>query len=154
MHSSSRVACAILSVMLMPVAALAQGAPAACPGLPADAGLHWEQLQGAGFVFCRALRGDGGEAFAVTLSGDSPFEPNRRNRAEEGSVGGHGAWWYRSEIAGKEDVIARETLVELGDGRLAHVTLRAGDEAQLQATMAQVGALRFGGAVDARLGSN
>lgn len=147
MNSLIRVALAAL--VLMPMAAPAQSA-AACPGLPSDSGLRWEQLAGPGFVFCRALRADGSEAFAVTLSSDSPFEPNRRNRAEEGSIGGQGAHWYRSEIASDPDAIAREALVELGPGQVAHVSLRADSEAQKAEAMRQVGALRFD---DARLSS-
>lgn len=147
MDSLIRVALAAL--VLMPMAAPAQSA-ATCPSLPSDAGLRWEQLAGPGFVFCRALRADGSEAFAVTLSSDSPFEPSRRNRAEEGSIGGEGVYWYRSEIAGDPDAIARETLVELGPDRVAHISLRADSETQKAEAMRQVGALRFD---DARLSS-
>jgi hypothetical protein len=147
MSNLYRVALAIL--MLAPGAAFAQS-PASCPSLPADTGLTWEQLDGPGFVFCRALRGDGSEAFAVTISDSSPFEPNRRNRAEPTSIAGHQGHWYRSEIAG-QSVIARETLVEVDGGGVAHISLRAADEAQKAQAMQQVQALRF---EDARLSSN
>jgi len=147
MKNLYRVAVAIL--VLAPGAAFAQS-PASCPSLPADTGLTWEQLDGPGFVFCRALRGDGSEAFAVTISDSSPFEPNRRNRAEPTSIAGHQGHWYRSEIAG-QDVIARETLVEMDGGRVAHISLRAADETQKAQAMQQAQALRF---EDARLSSN
>jgi hypothetical protein len=147
MSNLYRVALAIL--VLAPGAAFAQSL-AGCPTLPADTGLKWEQLDGPGFVFCRALRGDGSEAFAVTLSDNSPFEPNRRNRAEPASIAGHQGHWYRSEIAG-QDVIARETLVEVDGGGVAHISLRAADKAQKAQAMQQVQALRF---EDARLSSN
>ncbi len=148
MNSLIRVVLATLA--LMPMAAPAQSA-ATCPGLPAGSDLSWEQLAGPDFVFCRAMRADGSEAFAVTLSSDNPFEPSRRNRAEEGSIAGQGIYWYRSEIAGDPDAIARETLVELGDGQVAHVSLRATSEEQKAQAMRQIGALRF---ADARLSSN
>ena len=141
---------AVLAVLVLaPGVAFAQSL-ASCPSLPADTGLRWEQLDGPGFVFCRALRGDGSEAFAVTISDDSPFEPSRRNRAEPASIAGQQGHWYRSEIAG-QDVIARETLVEVNGGSVAHISLRAADEAQKTQVMQQVQALRF---EDARLSSN
>ncbi|HEX2083231.1 MAG TPA: hypothetical protein VHF86_07090, partial [Xanthomonadaceae bacterium] len=148
MNNLIRVALATL--VLMPVAAPAQSA-ASCPGLPVDAGLKWEQLAGPGFVFCRALRSDGSEAFAVTLSADSPFEPSRVDRAEEANIGGQEVHWYRSEIAGDPDAIARETLVEFGAGEKAHISLRAASDEQKAQAMREVEALRF---ADARLSSN
>ncbi len=147
MNSLIRVALATLA--LVPMTALAQSA--GCPELPPASGLKWEQMAGPDFVFCRAVRGDGSEAFAVTISGDSPFEPSRRNRAEEGSVAGQGIYWYRSEIASDPDAIARETLVELDADQVAHISLRAASEEQKAEVMRQIGALRFG---DARLSSN
>ncbi len=148
MNSLTRMALAML--VFVPLAAPAQAA-ATCPGLPDGTDLKWEQLAGPDFVFCRALRGDGSEAFAVTLSAESPFEPNRRNRAEHANVGGQSGYWYRSEIASDPDAIARETLVELGAGQMAHVSLRAASEEQKAQVMRQVESLRF---ADARLSSN
>lgn len=143
------ICAAIAALALVPLAAAAQSGT--CPGLPDGAGLTWEQLAGPDFVFCRALRADGSEAFAVTLSNNSPFEPIRRNRAEQASISGQGAYWYRSELAGAPDAIARETLVELGAGQVAHVSLRATSEEQKAQAMQQVERLRF---ADARLSSN
>lgn len=144
---------AVLLAALASFGAAAQESPGACPSLPANAGLQWETLDGPGFLFCRALRADdGSEAFAVTISADSPFEPKRGNRAEEGSIAGQPGRWYRSEIAGAENTIARETLVELDSGNVAHISLRAGSEAQLQGVLQQVSGLRF--AADQRLSSN
>lgn len=132
--------------------AMAQ-ATTTCPALPADTGLRWEKLEGPGFVFCRALRSsDGSEAFALTLSQDSPFKPNRGDRAEESVIAGTQARWYRSEIAGDRDALAREALVELDSGQVAHFSLRASDEAQLHTLMQQVGEIDF--ASDQRLSSN
>lgn len=115
-----------------------------CPTLPSDAGLRWERLDGPGFVFCRALRtSDGGEAFALTISAESPFKPSRGNRAERALIAGTQAQWYRSEIASDRDALAREALLELGNGQVAHFSLRANDKAQLQASMQQVGEISF-----------
>jgi hypothetical protein len=146
----SLITTAIAACAWMSWAAFAQS-PATCPTLPVDTGLRWEQLDGPGFLFCKALREDGSEAFAVTVSRDSPFEPQRRNRAEETRIAGQPAWWYRSEIAGQEDAIAREALVEVDDRHVAHISLRAASEEQKRQAMEQVQALRF---QDARLSSN
>ena len=152
MTMSMRMAAAIAFASCAPCA-WAQSVHA-CPALPADAGLRWETLDGAGRVFCRALRDDGSAAFTVTISDDNPFRPRGTNRAEQASIAGRKARWYRSEIASDADAIAREALVELDDGKVAHLTLRAGSETQKVEAMRQVEALRFDGAGDARLSSN
>lgn len=135
---------------LMPLAASAQSA-ATCPTLPVDAGLHWEQLDGPGFLFCKAIAGDGAEAFAVTISRESPFKPRRVDRAEDASIGGQSTHWYRSQLASEPSVIVRETLVELREDQVAHVSLRAASEQAKERAMQQVQALRF---EDVRLSSN
>lgn len=135
-------------------AAFAQSAHTAstCPSLPQGSGLKWSLLEGPGFLFCKALRDtDGGEAFAVTLSRSSPFKPRRRDRAERADIAGGDGWWYRSEIAGNDGAIARETLVEVDAQRVAHISLRAASEDAKAQAMRQVQALRF---EDARLSSN
>lgn len=144
------VSLAAALLALLPLGAAAQSA-ANCPALPVDAGLRWEQLDGPGFLFCKAIREDGGEAFAVTISRESPFKPRRNDRAESGSVAGQPAQWYRSEIAGAPGVVARETLVELREDEVAHISLRAADDAAKDRVMQQVQALRFD---DVRLSSN
>lgn len=149
MHICLRAALAALA--LVPASlAMAQSA-ANCPALPANTGLTWEQMAGPGFVFCRALRSDGSEAFAVTISGHSPFEPTRRNRAEAARIDGREAHWYRSQIATDPNAIARETLLEINGGNVAHISMRAADEEQKAQVMEQVQLLQFR---DARLSSN
>lgn len=148
MKRTSRMAFAILA--LLPMGAFAQSATA-CPSLPASDGLRWERLDGPGFVFCKALRADGSEAFAVTVSADSPFEPTRRNRAEQASIAGRSGYWYRSEIAAAPNEIARETLVEVDAQHVAHISLRATSEEQKAEAMRQVQGLQF---QDALLSSN
>jgi hypothetical protein len=150
MNSLLRVALATL--VLSPLCAFAQSTEAQCPTLPAEAGLKWELLQGPDFRFCRALRGDDSEVFAVTISGDNPFRPDRGDRAEQGSIAGHQGYWYRSQLAGDPNLIVRETLVELDSGQVAHFSVRAQDEQQKEEAMRLIGEMRF--TADQRLTSN
>src|SRR3546814_14179543 len=80
-------------------------------------------------LFCKALRDSGEEVFAVMISADSPFDPRRSNRDEETVIDGHETHWYRGEIASAPDAQVRETLIELDDGRVAHIPLRAASAA-------------------------
>lgn len=123
--------------------AAAQSAPDACPQLPASSGLTWEYKAAASTQFCRALRADGSEAFGLYIAKDSPFRPSRGNRAEQAGIDGRDMHWYRSELAGKPDVQARETLIELPDGRVAHLWIQAASQQELGDSIAQANALRF-----------
>jgi hypothetical protein len=133
-----------LACLLAAGAAQAQSA-GECPMLPGDSGLSWKALAGDDFVFCKALREDGDEVFAVTVSKDSPFDPKRSNRAEEAVIDGHEVRWYRGEIASAPDAEVREALIKLDDGRVAHISLRADSEAELASAMQEAQALRFHG---------
>lgn len=144
-------ALSVVAAMLPSQRAHAQSAAGACPSLPAGSTLTWSQLDGPGFVFCKALRSDGGEAFAVTLSKTSPFKPSRGDRAETGAIGGQKVQWYRSELASRPTELVRETLVEVDANRVAHITLQATSTEQLASTMQLAEAIDF---ADARLGSN
>lgn len=130
----------------------AQSAADACPSLPADSGLTWEYKAAASTQFCRALRADGSEAFGLYIAKDSAFKPGRANRAEEGSIDGRAVTWSRSELAGRPDVQARETVVPLPDGRVAYLWIQARSEQELGESLSRTNALRFGPA--ARLSSN
>lgn len=135
---------ALLVPVLLVMAAAAQAQnPAACPQLPVDAELAWEHQGSNGADFCRALRSDGSEAFGVYIAAESPFSPKRMNREVEGIVGGREIYWYRAEIALKPDVTALETLIELNDGRVAHLWLQSSSDAQLQEVMGITRDLRF-----------
>src|SRR3546814_6182561 len=68
---------------------------------------------------------------------DSPFDPRRSNRGEETVIDGHETHWYRGEIASAPDAQVRETLIELDDGRVAHISLRAASEAELADALQQ-----------------
>lgn len=127
----------LFALVLLPLAgtAFAQS-DAGCPTLPADAGLEWEHKTGPGFDICRALRtSDHSQVFGVYLSSESPFEPKRSNRAEKGEIDGHQIRWYEGELATEPDMEVRETLVELGDDRIAHIWLDARGEDALRAAI-------------------
>lgn len=137
------LACAAMTVS-------AQGA-AACPQLPADAGLSWEQRGNNAFVICSAVTADGSEAFGVSLSASSPFQGRRANREERGTVAGQDIHWYRAEVATQPDILVRETLVELGRNRVAHIWMRTPSEEALLERMLLVERLDFD---DMRVSSN
>ncbi|MEP6633961.1 MAG: hypothetical protein ABJA62_07095, partial [Luteimonas sp.] len=140
--------------LLFASVALAGSAQAAgrCPTLDANSGLSWKQLDGPDFTFCRAIRdSDGGEAFAITIGSESPFKPKRSDRAESSSVDGRDVSWYRGELANAPGALMRETLIDLGAGRVAHISLQAASQDQLTDSLKQVGALRFD---ETRLSSN
>lgn len=115
-------------------AARAQSAPAAsfedCPPFPSQFAdiVHWEHRQIPGMLFCRALLADGTEAFALTVSAESPFKPRRGLREETSTLGnGHELIWYRAEIIGQTSMLGREALVQLAPDRVAHLSMRAPD---------------------------
>lgn len=122
---------------------------AACPQLPADSGLAWQHKATAKSDFCRALRADGSEAFGLYIASETPFKPNRSDRKEQAAIDGHDVTWYRSELAAQPGVEARETLLQLVDGRMAHIWIQARTAAQLGEALRQAQAMRF---ASARLG--
>jgi len=134
-----------LAFLLAAGAVQAQSVAGECPMLPGDSGLSWNAMTGDDFVFCKALRDSGDEVFAVMISGDSPFDPKRSDRAEEAVIDGHATRWYRGEIASAPNAKVRETLIELDDGRVAHISMRASSEAELADALRQAEGLRFGG---------
>lgn len=135
---------AVSLVAALSLPALAQDASDTCPQLPTDGSdLIWADMQAGGLLLCRAIDLDGQEAFAVTVSRDSPFKPQRGLREEQGRFAGAPVWWYRSEIAGRPDELVRETLLEVGRNRVAHVYIRTRDAAQLERYRHVVEGLRF-----------
>lgn len=123
----------------------------ACPRLPAETGLTWEYRNVGEADLCRALRADGSEAFGLYIARTSPFDPKASNRAEEGMIDGREVRWYRAELAGRPNLEARETLVELPDGRVAHIWLQARSEEALRESFGLVQSVQFD---TARLSSN
>jgi len=115
----------------------------ACPQLPADSGLTWQHKGTVKADFCRALRSDGSEAFGLYIANESPFKPNRSDREEQASIDGHDITWYRSELAAQPGIEARETLLKLVDGRVAHIWIQARTTGQLAEALQQAQAMRF-----------
>lgn len=116
---------------------------AVCPQLPPDSGLAWQHKSNKTSDFCRALRADGSEAFGLFITNDSPFKPSRSNRAEQSSMDGREIQWYRTEIGTQPNLQARETVIELPGGRVAHVWVHANSEPQLAEALGQASQLRF-----------
>lgn len=148
--------CVLYTVMAFASLLLASAAHAqaagACPTLAADSGLSWKQLDGPTFTFCKAIRSsDGSEAFAVTISKDSPFRAHREYREERAVIDGHEVQWYRSKVLTSPNAMVRETVIELAAGRVAHISLQAGSPEQLTDALKQVEGIRFQGK---QLGSN
>ena len=151
MHGSMKALVGIAALWMATTCVQAQTA-SACPVIPASSGLTWEHRPAGDADFCRALRADRTEAFAVFIARKAPFKPQRSDRAETGTIDGREIYWYRSEIAGRPGVQSRETLIELADGRFAHVSMQAPDAGALGDIMGQTRDLQFGPA--ARLSSN
>lgn len=108
----------------------ATDAAAQCPSLsePLSTDLRWEAFSTPDMLFCKAVLADSGqEAFALTISRESPFKPRRGNRAEIGRLGGGELQWYSSELATAPQDIVREALIDTADGRKAHIFMRATD---------------------------
>ena len=144
---------ATIGLALFAAAGFAQAqSTGSCPSLPADSGLTWETKMAGGTQFCRAVRKDGTEAFGLYIAAESPFKPERSNRAEEARIDGRSINWYRSEIAGRPDVVARETLLKLANGRVAYLWIQATSQDELNRALAQTATLRFEGG--AQLSSN
>lgn len=137
------VLCANAKAQEPPAPPAAEPAQGNCPMLPASTGLRWEYRGTADSDFCRALREDGSEAFGLYIAAKSPFQPRRGDRAEEATIDGKQIHWYRSQIAGKPDLQARETLVEVGNGKIAHIWVQSQSAEQLKEALGQTEGLRF-----------
>lgn len=116
-----------------------------CPALPDDAGLSWSQRGNDAFLICSAVDAQGTEMFGISLSADSAFQPRRANRQERGVVAGRDIRWYRAEVGAQPDILVRETLVELGRDRVAHIWMRARSADELRRTRNLVERLDFSG---------
>lgn len=114
-----------------------------CPSIPAEAKLSWKYKSNDQGDFCRAIRADGSEAFSVYLAPHSPFQPRRSARAEHSKIDGQEVHWYRSELPLPEGAVARETVLNLPDGRVGHIWIQAGSEDELLQTFQQTENLRF-----------
>lgn len=115
----------------------------ACPQLPAGSELKIEGTAMPGITLCRALDAGGTEKFVVMIGNNPPFSPLRRNRAEESPVAGQTIRWYRTQIALRPDVEAREASLTLADGRNAYLNVQAADEQALRSAYGQIASLAF-----------
>lgn len=108
----------------------AQDALSDCPAFPAEtaSSLRWEVLRIPSMLLCRAIRTDDAtEAFAMTISPESPFKPRRGDRAEVGSLNGRTVQWYRGVVPNEPNVLIRETLIEVRKNQVIHIFMRAKD---------------------------
>ena len=139
------------AIACLPAPAPAQISPE-CPLLPQDAtSLRWEVLRTDTALLCRAVDRDSGkEAFAVTLTRKSPFRPDSALREEQGTIQGERVWWYRGEIAGRPNILVRETLVKVDKNQIAHVFIRTADAEALGRYQSIVQGLQFGSGLAAR----
>lgn len=130
----------VLATFVMP-AAMAQQSD--CPALGSDSGLHWEVARADDLIFCRALTDDQSELFSVSISSDSPFNPARRNRGEKAVINGQEVYWYRTEIATRPDLQARETSIALSNGRVAYFNVQSASEDGLRQAFDLIAKLGF-----------
>lgn len=130
----------VLGVLVMP-AAIAQ--QSGCPALGSNSGLHWDVTRADDLLFCRALTEAQDEVFSVSISSDSPFNPVRRNRGEKAVINGQEVYWYRTEIATRPDLQARETSIALDNGRVAYFNVQSASEDGLRLAFERIAQLGF-----------
>lgn len=141
MRFSKVLASCLVLASLVAVPVFAQ--EARCPRLPADSSLHWDEVRHPDLLFCKAINADGAQVFSVMLSRESPFEPVRSLRAESSTIDGREARWYRTQIATRPTLQAREASVELAGGGIAYFNVQSDSEAGLQAAYTQIASLGF-----------
>lgn len=125
---SALALCAAFSI------APAHAAPA-CPPLPADSGLHWNEQTAAGFLVCRASARDGREVLTLMLTGNDPGIPLQRAlRQEKDSFAGETMHWYLPDLGGQEPpgyAERRISVVKLQKDRYAQLALYPGSHDEL-----------------------
>lgn len=115
-----------------------------CPALPADAGLQWRVEVGPDFFVCRANTLDTGQpAFGVYLGYFPSFHPDRADYLGRGEVAGRKVRWYATGENKAGRSFGRETVVKTGNGGVAHLWLTATSQAELDARLRVVAAMRF-----------
>ena len=76
---ATATACSVFAFAILFSISPAQAQQAAqCPRLPANAALHWEEVNNPDLLFCKATDATGSQPFTVMVSNASPFEPTRR----------------------------------------------------------------------------
>lgn len=143
---------ALAAALLLAAGSVHAQSASECPTLPANSGMAWEKLEGSDYTFCKAIRdSDGQQVLAVMITNEAPFRPRRANRTEAAWIDGTETWWYRSELSGTVGLEVREALIELNRDHVAHISLRATNEADMSQAMLLAEALRFD---DVRLSIN
>ncbi len=140
--TSSAATIALALTMFWPLGNARAQQATRCPSLPADSTLRWEEVRAPDLLFCKAMDGDA-QVFSVMLAAESPFNPSRSQRAETSTIHGQEARWYRTEIASRPDLQARETSIELPGGAIAYFNVQAESDQALQRAYAQISALDF-----------
>ncbi len=117
-----------------------------CPPFPSAFArvLRWEALRVPNMLLCRALLTDSGvEAFAITISPESPFKPRRSDRAESARLNGRELFWYRVKLPDQPNVEVREALIPIAENLVVHVYMRANDAQTLSRYQKYVLSLPF-----------
>ncbi len=126
----------------------ATDAAVGCPSMPEDVAktIRWDAMRIPNMLLCRAILNETGtEAFAMTISNDTPFRPKRSLRAETGVLDGREVQWYRGEVANEPTAQIRETLIELENDRIVHIFMRAPNAETLAARLKMAEALKLAG---------
>lgn len=141
------------SLMLSGLMAVSLGASAQqppmthCPDLPGGSNLQWDQQQRDGYVLCRAVDGNGSDAFNLMLTSEEPsLHLARALRAERAQFADKSIHWYRMDLANDSDEQAqfrRITVSKLGKQQYAQLWFNAGDQAELDTRIEQIGNLRL-----------
>ncbi|MBW8810063.1 MAG: hypothetical protein JF591_14840 [Lysobacter sp.] len=103
---------AAAALMLAPVMALAQSG--SCPELK-NPELKWSQRQGANYTICYLELPSSlgsGSGFGVYL-GSRTFKPDKKARAEKGTVGSQQVQWFKKQTVNNARPYSREALVNL-----------------------------------------
>lgn len=135
-------ACLGVALLLCATPLHAQQSPA-CPTLPADSTLQWQEVRNPDLLFCKAVDTHGNQVFTVMVSRESPFDPVRSQRAESTRINGQNTWWYRTEIATRPELLAREAAIKLANGDIVYFNVQADNDAALQQAYSTVAALGF-----------
>jgi hypothetical protein len=124
-----------------------QPAAADCPVLPGGSDLHWEQQQRDGYVLCKALDGNGNDAFNLMLTSQEPnLHLARALRAERAQFADQSIHWYRMDLVADNSELAqyrRITVSKLGKNQYAQLWFNAGNQAEVDTRIQQIGSLRL-----------
>lgn len=143
MRITSIIGAGVMSALLLCAApALAQDGRQ-CPKLPNNSTLKWQEMRNPDLLFCKALDGNGEQAFSVMVARESPFNPTRSLRSESSRINGQDTWWYRTAIANRPELVVREAAITLPDGNIAYFNVQAASQDRLQDSFGVISGLGF-----------